>query len=711
MRRPRGFAVFLLLVSAAAGAQPPGTDVYLAALTGSGERLAAGPAAALAPEPGYDNQPFFLPDNSGLLFTSDRAAEATEIFRYVFATSELVRLTDTVEAEYSPTPIEGGFSVVRVEADGTQRLWRFDAEGANPRLLLPEVRGVGYHAWADADRVALFVLGQPPTLELASLASGQARRLLGPVGRALHRIPSGGVSFVAPRAGGAAEELWVQRLDPATGSIEPIAPVLATAGEHDLAWTPDGTLLMADGAVVHRWDRPAAAWKPLRDFAGDGLARVSRLAVSPGGDRLALVAADASGPGWAERAAEGRAQVAAAEEAATGGHWTLARRQLERAARLLPAQRGIERRLAGALAREGRKEQAFERLRRLERWQVPIDLRTEANLEPLRSDPGFAALADTMAAVAPRSRSQLAARFPAEYADFVPEGVAEDPASGRLFVSSVRQGTIAVVRDGEVRPFADLKPAGFGHSVLGLATDPARGLLWAVVAGLPQGAAIPPSVIGRTALCALDLESGRLRRCVPPPSAAPGEHAFNDLVVGGEGVVYVSDPGAAAVYRLPPGASGLEPVLDRRDVVSPNGLALSVRGDVLYVADYSLGLLRLDLSGAGSPPRRLETPEATLVGIDGLVRWRTSLLVIQNGVAPPRILRLALGESGESIESAEILEIARPEWDEPTLGVEVRGELVYVGNSHWPRFAEDGSLPGAAELEPPVLFRLRPGAY
>ena len=141
--------------AAPATGQPPSTGIFVAPLERVEGGLRLGAAEPIAAEPGYDNQPFFTADASGheaLLFTSQRAGEQTEIYRWEFTNARLVRLTDTEESEYSPTPLPegGGFSVVRVEADGRQRLWRFDADGSNPRLLIEKLAPVGYHAWAGA---------------------------------------------------------------------------------------------------------------------------------------------------------------------------------------------------------------------------------------------------------------------------------------------------------------------------------------------------------------------------------------------------------------------------------------------------------------------------------------------------------------------------------------------------------------------------------
>src|SRR6267378_1894361 len=95
--------------------------------------------------------------------------------------------------EYSPTPLPDGkgFSVIRVEADSTQRLWAFDRDGSRPRLVLDSIKPVGYHAWADAHALVLFVLGSPPTLQIADAGSPGARGevLAHDIGRSLQRIP------------------------------------------------------------------------------------------------------------------------------------------------------------------------------------------------------------------------------------------------------------------------------------------------------------------------------------------------------------------------------------------------------------------------------------------------------------------------------------------------------------------------------------------
>src|SRR6185295_11787244 len=103
----------------------------------------------------------------------------------------------------SPTVTPDGrhLSVDPVSSDGTQRLWQFTLEGTQPALVLERVKPVGYHAWADDHTLALFVLGEPATLQLADTRTGDAEVLARGIGRSLQRIPGRATISVVERDG------------------------------------------------------------------------------------------------------------------------------------------------------------------------------------------------------------------------------------------------------------------------------------------------------------------------------------------------------------------------------------------------------------------------------------------------------------------------------------------------------------------------------
>jgi len=283
--------VLALLLGGYQAAAPPDTEIFLAPFAPGADPV--GRPANITNNHGYDNQPSFTPDGAGVLFTSIRGGGTqTDIYRYDVASGTTAQVTRTPESEYSPTVTPDGahISVIRVEADGTQRLWRFTLEGAAPELVLPGVKPVGYHAWADSHTLALFVLGSPASLQLADASTGSADVLVRGIGRSIQRIPGGGtISFVARSGAGAGATLSIRELDPATRRITPLVDAVAGAREADCAWTPDGMLVMAEKDILYGWRRGQAGWSRLADLAPLGLHGVTRIAISPKGDRIAFV--------------------------------------------------------------------------------------------------------------------------------------------------------------------------------------------------------------------------------------------------------------------------------------------------------------------------------------------------------------------------------------------------------------------------------------
>lgn len=262
------------------------TDIHLLELERSGDRLVVSTnPIRVTNRPGYDDQPQF--DRRGrVLYTSIRGDQA-DSYRYDPATGRTERITRTTESEYSPTPMPDSdrFSVVRVEADSAQRLWSFRANGADPRLVLENIEPVGYHAWLAPGRVALFVLGDPPTLRVADVSTGASRVVADRIGRSLQPVPgSEAVTFTQETEAG----WWLREYSASVDTVRTVARMLGPDAYH--TWLPDGTLLTAHGTELLFFDASARDWVPIVDLADAGIGTLTRLAASDDGARLAVVA-------------------------------------------------------------------------------------------------------------------------------------------------------------------------------------------------------------------------------------------------------------------------------------------------------------------------------------------------------------------------------------------------------------------------------------
>jgi hypothetical protein len=278
-------------------AQAPATDIYLVPMTAGLASMKGAKPQPVSTLPGYDNQPMFSGDGGRILFAANRDGKQIDIFVFDRARGSVSQLTGTAESENSPTYLppgigdRGSFSVVRTEADRSQRLWRFDASGRNPQLVLADVKPVGYHAWVDAGTIALFVLGPPSTLRIARVQEGTAAVAADNIGRSLHRIPGGRlVSFVQREAAGG---LWIKQIDIDSKKIDPLVKAVDGSTDGDMAWMPDGrTVLMSSGTRILSWTQGGGSWTGVFDAAPHGLGAVSRIAVSPKGDAVAIVVAE-----------------------------------------------------------------------------------------------------------------------------------------------------------------------------------------------------------------------------------------------------------------------------------------------------------------------------------------------------------------------------------------------------------------------------------
>lgn len=288
-------ALGVALIPGTAVAQVPGTDIYVMPLN---ERASGvGNPRNVTHRIGYDNQPYFTPDGAALMYTSVREDDQADIWRVSLEGAAPRRLTETLESEYSATPTPDGrrFVTVRVEADSTQRLWSFGRNGGDTaELLVPELAPVGYFAFVRPDEVVAFVLGSPPTLQATATGSGQAARVVAiNVGRSIHAIPgaTGQASFVQKGE----EGWWITGvrlgMNGQPDSLWRIAPTLPST--EDYVWAGSDVLLMARGSELFRWRVGRdEEWTVIADLARFGIEGITRLAVSPDGRTLALVARD-----------------------------------------------------------------------------------------------------------------------------------------------------------------------------------------------------------------------------------------------------------------------------------------------------------------------------------------------------------------------------------------------------------------------------------
>ncbi len=262
-----------------------GSEVYLADLKITKTGITLSNPKNITNRKGYDNQPFFHPDKPVLYFASFNDEGRADIKAFNFKSKQTKLVTQTSEREYSPTitPDKKFISCIIQRDNGAQDLGKYPVDGG-PAIVLINNLTIGYHAWISTTKLALFVLGEPHTLRTYNLNSGRDSIVSQNIGRSLHKIPGQDkFSFVDKNT-----EPWTIQSFGA-GKLETIATSLPT--REDLAWTPDGKIIMSDGRQFFYFDTKQSQPKWQMFFASE-LSGVSRLAINSNGKQIAIVVSE-----------------------------------------------------------------------------------------------------------------------------------------------------------------------------------------------------------------------------------------------------------------------------------------------------------------------------------------------------------------------------------------------------------------------------------
>lgn len=285
----------------------------------------------------------------------------------------------------------------------------------------------------------------------------------------------------------------------------------------------------------------------------------------------------------------------------------------------------------------------------------------------------------------------------------ITEGLAYDPVDETFFISSVHKRKIlSISKSGDVKTFAT--EADGLWSVLGMRVDAKRRLLWVTTSAFTQMENYKKEEDGSSAVFKFDLRTRKLLKKYQLSNAK--KHALGDLTIQSNGDVYTTDSLSAAIYVIRAQPDEIELLLEDPGFASPQGLAFSTDERHLFMADYSTGLFDIEVS-TKKVAHLGPIAGQTLLGIDGLYFYKGSLIGVQNGVSPQRVVRIALSKDLRRAEQLRVIEASNPVFLEPTLGVLVNGEFYFIANSQWPLIGEDGKFADETKLLDPVVLKIK----
>jgi len=281
------------------------------------------------------------------------------------------------------------------------------------------------------------------------------------------------------------------------------------------------------------------------------------------------------------------------------------------------------------------------------------------------------------------------------------EGIAYDSKTNTFFLGSIhKRKIIKIDADGTVKDFSPNPIQGMA-SIFGLKVDAKKRLLWACSSAVPETNSYHASM--RSAVFKFNIDSNSLLETYEPDSTIKGA-IFGDLILSPTGDVFVSDSKNNIIFKLNESSKRLEIYYTSSEFRNIQGLTFSDDGQFLYVADYLEGIFILPIETKLLIKLR-ELPLTSLKGIDGLLIYNNSLLAIQNGVFPLRVVRYQLNEQGTSIQAAHPIDSHHPAFNEPTLGTIVGDKLYYIANSQWSGYDDRHMIKPADQLQDIVILK------
>ncbi len=280
------------------------------------------------------------------------------------------------------------------------------------------------------------------------------------------------------------------------------------------------------------------------------------------------------------------------------------------------------------------------------------------------------------------------------------ESVAYDPREKVLYGGSIhKRKIIRITRDGKVSDFIKAEEHGI-TSVFGLKIDTRRRLLWACASPMKEMQNYDSTAT--SALYQFSLKNGKLLASYSPSDTLTG-HVFGDVILDGNGNPFVSDSKNNIIYTIDREKGVLVPFFTSPEFWNLQGMTFSGDFQELYVSDYIKGIYVLDMRTRHLTPVKAAYA-ISLKGADGIYFYRNSIITIQNGVYPHRVVRHWLNESKNAFDRYTVVDNNHPAFGEPTIGTFDGNTFYYVATSQWNGY-ENGKVKTASQLRPIVILR------
>ena len=239
---------------------------------------------------GYNNQPIFV-SNDKILFTSERNLQ-NDIVEYNSIDNSLKYLTNTQTSEYSPIRYKKNkVSAVSLDKKGEQYLRIYNIKNNTYNIPFTD-KIVGYYNYSKQIKnliISSVLENNELVLYTSNLKTKEHTYVDNNTGRSIHNIPKykfgqEKISYISKK-----DSIWnINYVDLSNYKTKTITTTLNN--NEDICWFKDGSILTSHKNNLYIFNSKLSKnWKLLCSLEEYGITNISRIAINPDNDKLALV--------------------------------------------------------------------------------------------------------------------------------------------------------------------------------------------------------------------------------------------------------------------------------------------------------------------------------------------------------------------------------------------------------------------------------------
>ena len=373
---------------------------------------------------------------------------------------------------------------------------------------------------------------------------------------------------------------------------------------------------------------------------------------------------------------------------------------LKRASELLPNSGEIKLQLALVYAKMDDKTRAYDTLMRMQMQGFGYDISKDPRFDPIHGTKVWDYIVANLN-VNSKSFGEGKVAFDLPKSDNLMNALAWDPKRKSLLIGSEHDGSIHLLSEkGKLTDFiaAGSNPNLWGVDALGV--DSEHNKLYVATSASPKFAKFSADNANKAAVLEYDLSSGKFVKKYTPAQDIP--RTFNDIAVSANGSVFVADGAHRVVYKLEGGE--LKQVVTNSKLTAISAIAISGNGRMLYIADYALGIFGFDLAKGEAFEVTYNPDSLVLGGINGMHFYDDTLIVVEDGMLPKRVMRLGLSPDGRNITTAMPLDVASQDFIALGDGAIAGDKLYFITNRQDSLYDRNGVLTDPSQAEPEAVF-------